>query len=274
MKSDTLFCCRPVNPPRASATMAPPFCRTSSWANRTHWHERFIAFLPEGATVLDLGCGSGSPVARHMAACGLKITGVDSSPTFISLCRSRLPGHAWIVGDMRSPPLKQLFQGILAWDSFFHLKPADQRKMFAVFHEHAAPSALLMFNAGPRHGEALGTYRGDPALPRKSRSRGVRDATGRDRLRYCRARCRGSAGRRQNGLARAFPCMTATCESRAAATRKSPGHQVGACLFSRTALFVSSRLVLLLFDEGFGAFRELGRSNIFLVCRHVPGVAR
>jgi SAM-dependent methyltransferase len=130
--------------------------------NDKPWHERFIAFLPEGATVLDLGCGSGSPVARHMAACGLKITGVDSSPTFISLCRSRLPGHAWIVGDMRSPPLKQLFQGILAWDSFFHLKPADQRKMFAVFHEHAAPSALLMFNAGPRHGEALGTYRGDP----------------------------------------------------------------------------------------------------------------
>ena len=39
---------------------------------------------------------------------------------------------------MRALSLKQTFQGILAWDSFFHLKPADQRKMFAVFRNHAA----------------------------------------------------------------------------------------------------------------------------------------
>jgi ubiquinone/menaquinone biosynthesis C-methylase UbiE len=64
----------------------------AAW-NDKPWHDRFIGSLPKGATVLDLGCGSGSPVARHMAANGLKITGVDSSPTFISLCRSRLPGH-------------------------------------------------------------------------------------------------------------------------------------------------------------------------------------
>ena len=63
---------------------------------------------------------------------------------------------------MRALSLKQSFQGILAWDSFFHLKPADQRKMFEVFREHAAPFALLMFNTGPSHGEAVGSYRGDP----------------------------------------------------------------------------------------------------------------
>ena len=34
--------------------------------------------------------------------------------------------------------------------------------MFAVFAEHASAGALLMFNAGPRHGEAIGNYRGDP----------------------------------------------------------------------------------------------------------------
>jgi SAM-dependent methyltransferase len=129
----------------------------AAW-NDKPWHDRFIAMLPKSASVLDLGCGSGNPVARNMAAHGLKITGVDSSPT----CRDRLPGHIWIVGDMRALSLKQSFQGILAWDSFFHLKPADQRKMFEVFREHAAPFAVLMFNAGPSHGEAIGSYRGDP----------------------------------------------------------------------------------------------------------------
>ena len=130
--------------------------------NDKPWLDRFIAMLAKGASVLDLGCGSGNPVARHMAAQGLRITGVDSSPKFISLCRNRLPAHTWIVGDMSTLSLKQWFQGILAWDSFFHLTPADQRRMFDVFREHAAPSTALMFNAGPSHGEAIGSYRGDP----------------------------------------------------------------------------------------------------------------
>lgn len=81
----------------------------AAW-NDKPWHDRFIAMLPKSASVLDLGCGSGNPVARNMAAQGLKITGVDSSPTFISLCRDRLPGHTWIVGDMRALSLKPSFQ--------------------------------------------------------------------------------------------------------------------------------------------------------------------
>jgi hypothetical protein len=63
---------------------------------------------------------------------------------------------------MRSLALDRRFHGILAWDSFFHLKPDDQRTMFPVFRAHAQPSTTLMFNAGPTFGEAVGDFRGDP----------------------------------------------------------------------------------------------------------------
>jgi cyclopropane fatty-acyl-phospholipid synthase-like methyltransferase len=122
---------------------------------------RFVAALPAEATVLDLGCGSGSPVAEYMAERGLHVTGVDSSPTLISLCRQRLPAHEWLVGDMRPLELSRRFDGLLAWDSFFHLRPDDQRRMFGVFARHAAPSAVMMFSSGPAYGESVGTYRGD-----------------------------------------------------------------------------------------------------------------
>lgn len=135
--------------------------REAGWSDKP-WHDRFIAALPSGATVLDIGCGSASPVAQHMAACRLHVTGIDASPTLISLCRERLPSHEWIVADMRVLRLGRRFAGILAWDSFFHLTPNDQREMFQVFAAHAATSAILMFNAGPAHGEAIGAYRGDP----------------------------------------------------------------------------------------------------------------
>jgi hypothetical protein len=63
---------------------------------------------------------------------------------------------------MRGLSLGRRYDGILARDSFFHLDYDDQRQMFAVFAEHACPRAVLMFNAGPVHGEVIGTFRGDP----------------------------------------------------------------------------------------------------------------
>ncbi len=63
---------------------------------------------------------------------------------------------------MRSLSLDGKFEGILAWDSFFHLKPDDQRRMFDVFAKFSADQAVLMFNGGPTLGEAIGHYRGDP----------------------------------------------------------------------------------------------------------------
>jgi 2-polyprenyl-3-methyl-5-hydroxy-6-metoxy-1,4-benzoquinol methylase len=135
--------------------------RSSPWDEKP-WHDRFVESLPAGANVLDLGCGAGCPVASHLHACGLNVTGVDSSPTMISLCRQRLPDHEWMVADMRELALGRRFDGILAWDSFFHLDHVSQRAMFAVFASHASSGGMLMFNTGGGHGEAIGEYRGDP----------------------------------------------------------------------------------------------------------------
>ena len=136
--------------------------RRNSYWNDQLWHDRFIDALPAGAEVLDLGCGGGCPVASHMHDRGLQVTGVDSSPTMISLCQRRLPDHEWVLADMRKLSLGRRFQGVLAWDSFFHLDHDSQRAMFAVFASHASSGAILMFNTGPQHGEGVGEYCGDP----------------------------------------------------------------------------------------------------------------
>ena len=135
--------------------------RAAAW-NDKGWIDRFMNLVAAGGSVLDLGCGGGRPVAAAMAAHGLKVAGVDSSATLISLCRDRMPDQRWIQADMRSLALGRGFDGVLAWDSFFHLSPDDQRAMFPIFAAHAASGATLMFNAGFGLGEAIGSYRGDP----------------------------------------------------------------------------------------------------------------
>ena len=86
--------------------------RAADWTDKP-FIERFLSFLPSGARVLDLGCGGGSPVALHMVARGFQVTGVESSQTLISLCRTRMPDQEWIAGDMRSLALDRRFCGIL-----------------------------------------------------------------------------------------------------------------------------------------------------------------
>ncbi len=125
------------------------------------WLERFRAALPSDRSVLDLGCGAGEPLARYLIGHGHPVTGVDSSPALIETARMRFPKERWMTGDMRSVSLGERFGGILAWDSFFHLTPDDQRAMFAVFAAHAGPGAALMFTSGPKFGEAIGNYQGD-----------------------------------------------------------------------------------------------------------------
>lgn len=126
------------------------------------WLERFAALLPEGGTVLDIGCGMGEPIAGWLIGRGFRVTGIDSSPSLVDMARNRFPRHAWQAADMRTLALGERFDGLIAWHSFFHLRPRDQRPMFARFAAHAKPGAVLMFTSGHEHGERIGEWQGEP----------------------------------------------------------------------------------------------------------------
>jgi len=127
-----------------------------------NWLDRFLALTAPGSTILDIGCGSGEPIARYFIEQGRLLTGVDSSQAMIALCRKRFPLHDWQVADMRSLSLGRRFDGLLAWDSFFHLTEDAQRRMFPIFAAHATVGAPLMFTSGLVEGEAIGTYADEP----------------------------------------------------------------------------------------------------------------
>jgi SAM-dependent methyltransferase len=124
--------------------------------------ERVVADLAPEAEVLDLGCGSGEPIARFLIEAGCRVTGVDVAPAMLALCRGRFPAATWLEHDMRTLALGRRFAAIIAWNSFFHLPQDDQRRMFAVFERHAAPGAALLFTSGTGEGVTIGTLYGRP----------------------------------------------------------------------------------------------------------------
>lgn len=126
------------------------------------WLDRFLAFVPDGGTLLDVGCGMGEPIARYCHERGFRVVGADASASLIDRARARFPDSEWLVADMRDMDLGRRFDGILAWDSFFHLRAEEQRAMFARFAAHAHPGAPLMFTSGSSAGGAIGSYCGEP----------------------------------------------------------------------------------------------------------------
>jgi cyclopropane fatty-acyl-phospholipid synthase-like methyltransferase len=81
--------------------------------------------LAPGARVLDLGCGTGHPVATHFATAGFRITGIDQSPAMLAFAQQRLPTHQWLLGSIEDfPPVEQVTAAV-AWDSLFHI-PRDR----------------------------------------------------------------------------------------------------------------------------------------------------
>lgn len=126
------------------------------------WLDRFTARLQPGDAILDVGCGSGRPMAAALIERGFRVTGVDSSANLIAHASTDLPEGRFLQADMRTLDLGETFAGVLAWHSLFHLSSADQRIALPRLLAHAAPRASIMFSSGPREGHVVGSWRGNP----------------------------------------------------------------------------------------------------------------
>lgn len=119
--------------------------------------------LSPGDLLLDLGCGSGYPIADFFLKNNIRVTGVDAVPEMLMIASEAYPqaGAEWLEADMRSLSLNRKFNAIIAWNSFFHLTMDEQRTMFPIFRAHLVKGGRLLFTSGPEAGEAIGDMDGN-----------------------------------------------------------------------------------------------------------------
>ncbi len=126
------------------------------------WLDRFLALVTPGGLVLDLGCGAGDPIAAYIMSRGFRVIGIDASHAMLEIARERLPDGDWRHGDMRELDLPELFDGIIGWDSFFHMTRDEQRAVLPRLVAHLDRDGALLLTVGTRDGEVMGTVGGEP----------------------------------------------------------------------------------------------------------------
>lgn len=126
------------------------------------WLDKFMRITGNAGHILDIGCGTGQPIAAYFIGQGLQVTGVDGTHAMLDHARVNFPDQRWVQQDMRQLTLDETFDGLIAWDSFFHLTQDFQRSMFPIFARHTKPGSALMFTSGPGDGIAMGQFEGEP----------------------------------------------------------------------------------------------------------------
>ncbi|WP_308462229.1 class I SAM-dependent methyltransferase [Sphingomonas citri] len=104
--------------------------------------------LPPGAAILDIGCGSGMPIAAALVADGFTIWGIDPSPRMIAAFRRRLPGMpAACEPAQASDVFGRRFEGAIAVGVLFLLRPADQLALLRRVAGALVPGGHFLFSA-------------------------------------------------------------------------------------------------------------------------------
>ncbi len=104
--------------------------------------------LPPGAAVLDLGCGTGLPITQALMTAGLKVYGVDASPSLVAAFRHNFPDTPIACEAVQdSAFFNRTFEAVIAWGLIFLLLPEDQRHLIQGVGGCLVPGGRFLFTS-------------------------------------------------------------------------------------------------------------------------------
>ncbi|MBP3941862.1 MAG: class I SAM-dependent methyltransferase [Christensenellaceae bacterium] len=123
---------------------------------------RFAGSLPKGANILDIGCGSGMPIAAFLADAGFSICGIDSSEEMLRLAQINCPEHAeFHKSDLLAFSCGKKYDAAVAFDSLFHIENEAQEAAFQKAASLLKKGGLFLFTHGKNEGSVTGEMFGE-----------------------------------------------------------------------------------------------------------------
>lgn len=120
--------------------------------------DRFTRLLPEGGSILDLGCGSGRDSA-YFISCGFDVTAMDASEEMCDLASIHI-GQDALKLSFEQMDFKEVFDGVWACASLLHVPGTEIDQIFAKVIDSLKINGVLFmsFRYGDYEGERDGRY--------------------------------------------------------------------------------------------------------------------
>ena len=100
--------------------------------------------LEDRASVLDIGCGGGVPIARTLAT-RFDVTGIDISTRQVELARSNVPNSAFIHGDIMEERFdSESFDAVVMLFTLFHLPRSEHSALLCRIRDWLRGGGLLL----------------------------------------------------------------------------------------------------------------------------------
>jgi SAM-dependent methyltransferase len=112
--------------------------------SRREWEDDLVSRLADGARVLDLGCGGGSPETKRLAE-RFAVTGVDVSPRQVERARAAIPEAEFVCADFTALDLQpHSFDAVVSFVAFNHVPRELLGPLLADIHGWLVPQGWLL----------------------------------------------------------------------------------------------------------------------------------
>ena len=109
--------------------------------------EDWVARLPAGGHVLDVGCGHGAPVVAELLKRGFRVTGLDVSEAMLARARTACPSAAFLNCPPTELTKQDTYDGVCSFFALLHTDPIELRVALDRIRRALKPGGYLLIGS-------------------------------------------------------------------------------------------------------------------------------